>query len=230
MAGRCFLATFRPLVRTVAGRTAAQRYGLPPFIDGSCRREPDFESLFPSITATCRGGNFAPRLQVEDRVAYLTVKGKYTGDKVYGWRLVAVLRVCQRFSEHKDAVRWYTEQGCPLPSNCLAGDNSPKPWEVTNGDPPAEVKKRVNATSDPNLAIRLWDATYRRRVTECPVFLATKSEFLDLVSPPQLREREIVEVFGKVPATLNPPEISCERLERLLALATIRSTTSVDMG
>jgi hypothetical protein len=74
MTGRCFLATFHPLIRTSRGRKAVQEYRLPPFIDGSCRREPDFESPFPSITAICRAGNFAPRLRVDDQVVYLTVK------------------------------------------------------------------------------------------------------------------------------------------------------------
>lgn len=223
MSGRCFLATFQPLIRTVGGRTAAQRYSLPPFIDGSCRREPDFESLFPSITATCRAGNFAPRLQVDDGVAYLTVKGKYAGDEAPGWRLVAVLRVSRRFSDHNEAAGWYARQGCPLPSNCLVADNPPNAFELTNGNPPAKVKKRVAAESDFRLAVRLWDATYRRRVTKWPVFLATKAEFLELIRPPQLQEIDIVEVFGKIPATLNPPEITCHRLERLVKLATGRA-------
>ena len=82
MDGRCFLATFRPLIHSPGGRDAARRYGLPPFIDGSCRREPDLESPFPSITATCRAGKFAPRLVVGDRVAYLTVKGQELGASV----------------------------------------------------------------------------------------------------------------------------------------------------
>jgi len=202
MAGHCFLATFQPLIRTLAGRTAAQRYNLPPFIDGSCRREPDFESPFPSITATCRPGKFAPRLQVGDRVAFLTVKGKYAGDQAPGWRLVAVLRVSHRFSDHNEAAGWYARQGCPVPSNCLVNDNPAKPFELTNGNPPPEVKKRVSAESNFRLAIRLWDATYRRRVEVWPVFLATKAEFLELISPPQLRDVNIVEVFGKVPVRL----------------------------
>jgi hypothetical protein len=43
MAGRCFLATYRPLVKSLQGRQAMQHHGLPPFIDGcvgvseSCR-------------------------------------------------------------------------------------------------------------------------------------------------------------------------------------------------
>src|SRR5262245_28127631 len=104
MPQRCFLATFRPLIQTSDGRYAAKSNGLAPFIDGSCRREPDFESPFPSITATCRSGKFAPRLQVADRVAYLTVKGKYFNDRQPGWRLVAVLRVIERFETHTAAA------------------------------------------------------------------------------------------------------------------------------
>lgn len=223
MAGHCFLTTFQPLIRTVGGRTAAQRYNLPPFIDGSCRREPDFESPFPSITATCRAGNFAPCLHVGDRVAYLTVKGKYAGDQAPGWRLVAVLRVTHRFSDHSEAAGWYVLQGCPVPSNCLVDDNPAKPFELTNGNPPAKVKKRVAAESDSRLAIRLWDSMYRRRVAEWPVFLATKAEFLELMRPPQLRELDIVEIFDRIPATLNPPEISCDQLERLVEIATERA-------
>jgi hypothetical protein len=45
-----FYNSFRPLLNTREGRAAIERFGLPPFIDGSCRREPDFQSEFPSIS------------------------------------------------------------------------------------------------------------------------------------------------------------------------------------
>ncbi len=218
----CFLATFRPLIRTAAGRKAAECYGLPPFIDGSCRREPDFESTFPSITATCRAGNFAPRLQVGDRIAYLTAKGKYQADRTPGWRLVAVLNVCQRFSDHKEAAGWYSQRGLPVPSNCFVDGSQPRVFEFTNGDPPPEIKRRVAAESNYRLAIRLWDATYRARITRWPVFLATKAEFLELKHPPQLRDSDLLAVFGRIPSTLNPPEITRGQLDRLIELATSR--------
>src|SRR6266446_771339 len=118
MAERCFLATYRPLVKSLAGREAIRRHALSPFIDGSCRREPDFESRFPSITAACRGRNFAPRLQIGDRIAYLTVRGKYLSDHESGWRLVAVLKVIQRFPSHVTAASWYAGNKQALPSNC----------------------------------------------------------------------------------------------------------------
>jgi hypothetical protein len=224
MADRCFLATYRPLVKSLAGREAIRRHALLPFIDGSCRREPDFESRFPSITATCRAGKFAPRLRVGDRIAYLTVKGKYLGSREFGWHLVAVLRVIQHFESHNDAAAWYGQQNQPLPSNCFVHGNPPKPFELTNGDPPKEIKKQITAKSDFNRAVRLWDMTYRQRVAKWPVFLATEAEFIEMNHPRQLRDVQIREIFaGRIPSTLNPPKIACEQLERLVQLVTGRA-------
>lgn len=129
---------------------------------------------------SCRGGNFAPRLQVADRIAYLTVKGQYPGDPEGGWRLVAVLRISQLFASHDEAATWYKRQNQPLPSN----RSSPQ------------------------------------RVAKDPVFLITEAEFLELDEPAQLTETQMRAVFGDIPATLNPPRIACQRLERLIQLAT----------
>ena len=49
---KAYLVSYRPLSYNAYGRAAVYKYDLPPFIDGSCRREPDFESPFPSITCT----------------------------------------------------------------------------------------------------------------------------------------------------------------------------------
>jgi hypothetical protein len=219
MAGRCFLATYRPIVKTKPGRLAVQGCSLPPFIDGSCRREPDFESRFPSITATCRGRNFAPHLEVGDRVAYMTVKGKYTSDSQEGYRLAAVLWVIRRFASHEEAARWYREQDLPAPSNCLVDGNPPRAFELTNGDPPAVIKRRLAAEGDYARAIRLWDATYRGRVARFPALLATEAEFLELYHPPQLSVEQLCAIFGRIPGTRNPPQISSEQLERLMQAA-----------
>ena len=43
------LNSFRPLCMTDIGLRAVNDFDCPPFIDASCRREPDFESEFPSI-------------------------------------------------------------------------------------------------------------------------------------------------------------------------------------
>lgn len=192
---------------------------MPAFIDGSCRREPDFESRFPSITAACRGRNFAPRLHVGDRVAYLSVKHKYPGDAHSGWRLVAVLRVIRRFSSHEAAASWYRASGVPLPSNCIVDGNPPIEFVATNGNPPAEVRVRVCGEANPAKAVRLWDATYRRRVNRWPVFLLGEAEFRETVAPLQVLDADLREVFGRIPGTRNPPEIDCTQLARLLQVA-----------
>ncbi len=56
---------------------AISDYNFPPFIAGSCRREPDFENDFPSITSLCRQEKFAPLLFPNDVVVYITVKGDH---------------------------------------------------------------------------------------------------------------------------------------------------------
>lgn len=221
--GRCFLSAFRPLVGSASGRQALERHGLPPFIDSSCRREPDLESRFPSITAMCRAGHFAPRLEVGDHVAYLTVKGRYFDLIEPHWRLVAVLRVIRRFGSHSEAAAWYADQGSPLPSNCFVEGNSAQAFDRTNGHPPAEVKARLGVNDGPDRVVRLWDAGYRGRVTQWPVFIATEPEFLELHRPPAVQVHDLVATLGKVPGLQNPPAISCDRLAALIQLATART-------
>ena len=225
--GRCFLMTFRPLAVSPAGRAAARARRLPPFLDGSCRREPDFESTFPSITAICGAGNFASLLRVGDRVAYLTVKGRYPGNVESGWCFVAMLRVIRRFSTHRDAASWYRSKGHSVPGNCFVEGNPPIPLEFTNRRPPPKIRKLVVAEREPARTIRLWDAAYRQRVARWPVFLVTKAEFLELNKPPLMVAADMLEVFGVIPATLKLPEIGCERLARLLALAAGRRLESL---
>ncbi len=212
-------------MRSPDGREAVRRYSLSPFIDGSCRREPDFESPFPSITATCRGGNFAPRLAVGYRIAYITVQGRYFGLRELHWRLVAVLRVIHRFGSHVEAASWYAKQALSLPSNCLVEGNPPKSFELTNRDPPVSVKERILSENDPVRAVRLWDAGYRSRVAKWPVFLVTEPDFLDVTSPPKLNRADFEATLGRVPGTLNPPEISCSQLDALLQIVTRRHAT-----
>lgn len=211
-----YLASFRPLISTVPGRRAAQVFGLPPFIDGSCRREPDFQSPAPSITALCRAGKFAPRLVPGDRVAYVT--GRMSFGQAEGWALVALLRVHARFDSHPPAAEWYRERGYRLPNNCLVEGNPPEPFERTNGRPPVEVRERLG-TLGPERAVRLWDATYQRRAREHGVFLATSADFLELVTPPVLRRADLLAVFGRVPGTQNPGRVTPREYDALSALA-----------
>lgn len=208
-----FLCSYRPLVASRAGREVVARAALPPFIDGSCRREPDFQAAAPSISALCRAGKFAPRLWGGDRVAYITGQSLY--NRTLGWALVALLQVVERFESHDEAAQWYCARGFQLPSNCLVAGNPPQPFELTNRHPPAEVLARVNAEDDPVRAVRLWDATYARRAEMWPVFLACKAMFLELHNPPILRRKNIEAIFGRLPGTQNPPRILDEQFEAL---------------
>jgi hypothetical protein len=200
-----FLNSFRPLCFNKLGRTAIDRYGLPPFIDASCRREPDFQSPFPSISALCRGAMFAPRLRVGDTIVYMTVKGRYEPERFSHWRLVAMLRVVRRFESHEDAAAWYLNNGVAVPSNCLVEGNNPLPYDMTIGVIPPN---RFGSTSNTDALLRLWDRGYKERAAKWGVFLACEADYLELYQPPILTDETMLQIFGRIPPTLTPPPIS----------------------
>jgi hypothetical protein len=212
-----YLCSYRPICCNSAGRRALTSNGLPPFIDGSCRREPDLESEAPSISAICRLTKFAPRLQPGDGVIYITVKGQYDG--VDGWALVAVLNVVQSFRSHVEAASWYRLQGLTLPSNCLVPGNSPKEFHLTSRRLPKKIAARLGKEPDPAFAVRHWDHTYADRARNCGVFLACKADFLELWCPPVLQRRDLITIFGRVPGTQNPPKISRDEYLALMKFA-----------
>lgn len=191
-----FLCSFRPLVSTAAGRAAAKTYGLPPFIDGSCRREPDLQHRFPSISALCRTTKFAPRIFKQDHIAYITVK-----DPNIPRKLVACLEVMERFENHLDAAKWYKNNG-GLPSNCMVQGNRPAP---------------IEHTSSPNEDLSSWEEFYLDRSKTCGVFLACKVEKISLFDPPSV---DLEFIFGRTPATRTPPQIKQEEYEKLLQVFT----------
>ena len=127
------LSTYRPLCINEHGRQAVELYDIPPFIDSSCRRDPDLENPAPSITSLCRGENFAPHLRVGDVVVYMTRTGDYdiysTGRRV----LTAVLEVEEIYPTHEAAAQWYRAKGMTLPSDCMVAGNPPFRWEQTAG-------------------------------------------------------------------------------------------------
>lgn len=196
-----FLTTYQPLIHSQAGKQAAAKYGIPPFVDRSCRREPDFESVYPSITAICRGKIFAPRLSEGDIVVYLTKKDAYLSKEEVR-HLVAVLQVVKRFETHEDAANWYRERNLPLPSNCMVP-----------GNPPVEFDK--TAPSRKVSSLRAWDAKYRLRVRDNPVFLICNPLYRELHNPPIITQEMLNLIFGKPPATRNPPKISPEQYQQL---------------
>src|SRR5262249_11813717 len=167
--------------------------GVVQFIDSFCRREQDFQSKFPSISALCRFDKFAPRLREDDIVVYLTVKKRYLDASEAHWRLTAILQVLKRFESHKDAAAWYREHGLDLPSNCMVAGNPPIP---------------LDQTSAPHDSVKEWDRVYRFRARECPVFLACNAVHLELHNPPTVKKQMMLDVFGRFPATQNPPSIT----------------------
>lgn len=156
-------------------------------------------------------------------MAYLTAKGKYDGDREFGWRLVAILSVTHRFANHREAADWYLQNGCPLPSNCMVAENPPKRLDLTHRIVPKEVRDKVDVSSDPELAIRYWDGLYKCRAKTCPLFVITKAELLELENPLQVLKRDFLEVFGRVPGMQNPPRKTSAELDRLVALAQSRN-------
>jgi len=206
-----YLASFRPLCSTRHGRAAVDALEIPPFVDGSCRREPDLEHEKPGISALCRGSRFAPRLKIGDRVAFVTTRGRYLDDEDAGWRLVALLQVLHRFASHREAATWYRNEGLRLPSNCVIPGNRPLPLERTLG--PSGYRGCSGAS-----VIEQWDAEYQQRAKKCPGFLVCTPLMVELCSPAKIHTKDWLKWCGKVPGTQNPPEISEALWDRLRGL------------
>jgi hypothetical protein len=201
-----FLNSYRPLIRYVEGQQAISAFHLPPYLDYSCRREPDFMSTYPSISALCRVKKFAPRLHEGDSAVYITCKGSYQGIKPSHWRLVAILEVLKRFESHADAAHWYSNQEIALPRNCMVEGNPPLPIELTA------------SITEFGTDLRRWDLAYQLRARKCGVFLACKPQFLELYNPPIITEEIMCAAFNRIPGTQNPPTISRVEFEKLKGL------------
>jgi hypothetical protein len=151
-----YLNSYAPLVISRAGRLASDLHGLPPFIDGSIRREPDLEHKDPGISCLCRGGNFAPRLRVGDIVAYMTKKASF-GQRTPQRRLTAILQVRHVFQTHREAAAWYRQRNLALPSNCMVSGNAAIPLDHSHRG------FRISKCSGDTAKHRARDAAYRRR-------------------------------------------------------------------
>ena len=204
-----FLNSFNPLVRFPSGRRAIAEHQLPPFVDYSCRREPDFESNYPSISALCRIDKLVSRVHPGDIVVYLTNKDRCLGVEPGHRRLVAILAVLERFESHTQAAVWYQARGERLPVNCMVAGNPPLVIDRTA--PITEFK------SD----LRRWDLEYHRRARRCGIFLACTARYLELHNPPIVIDDMLRTAFGRVPGTQNPPEVSVEALAALRQLCRV---------
>ena len=197
-----FLNSYKPLCYFKEGRTAIKEFGFPPFIDASCRREPDFQSKFPSISALCRIEKFVPRLDVGNSIVYMTTQGKYKPENFLHWRLTAILKVLHRFESHREAADWYQENSLPLPSNCIVPQNPCLPYQKTGG------AKDLRYVFPIEKRLKKWDGEYKRRMRICGIFIVCQAEFLELYNPPILTREKLRQIFDGIPGTQNPPQIS----------------------
>lgn len=220
---KILLNTYRPLNLTQFGSEASIKFNIPSYVDGSCRREPDFESKYPSITALCRGRACAPRLFEGDRIVYLTVKKDYDniGDEHY--RLTAILKIYKRFENHQDAASWYLKNKIQLPSNCLIDGNPPLSIEKTAGLKSTQMKRIMNhdeSTRNKQLSkmLKEWDDEYWEKTKKYPVFLVCKKIFIELNNPPIFTIKDLIKIFKKVPVTRTPPEITKSEYKKILTI------------
>ncbi|RNI22657.1 hypothetical protein [Rufibacter latericius] len=224
---KIYLNSFRPLCMTPLGKLATTKHGHPPFIDASCRREPDFEHATPTISAICRQGMFAPRLRENDLVVYMTVKRRYGSDKSPSNRLIAILQVDWVFPTHQHGKEWFEAEGMALPSNCMVKGNEPYPFDHTAGNFEKALDLRAFMKRDTERQQKVgarrvvhWDNNYKYKADNWSMLIKTKPLYIEVNDPVPLHKETLLEIFGgKVPNTRNPKAISLRQLADLAFLA-----------
>jgi hypothetical protein len=192
-------------------------HGLPEFVDGSCRREPDLESRKPSITALCRAHMFVPRLKLGDEIVYITVKSTFGETSQPHNRLVAQLQVIHISPTHDVAAQWYSAQELPVPSNCMVTGNRPKPYDQTSGRNGRGWKNHPES-----VRLQWWDGEYRKRAKEIGCVVHCEAHWIELENPPRLDAQDFRAAFGYVPGTRTPPELPCEAVHKLVDVCLAR--------
>jgi hypothetical protein len=181
-----YLLSYSPLANTRSGRTVAARNGIPPYVDASCRREPDFELAAPFISGLCRP-KFIGRLAVEDVMVYVS---KTSAIRKEGRRLVAVLQLNRVFRSHSDAGAWYQTNHFRVPYSCIVSGNPPLPIHLT--EPKMTRKKYADS--------KVWDrAVYVPRARACVQCFSCSALFLDLHDPPAIGDEFWIQWFGSDP-------------------------------
>lgn len=206
-----YFNSYAPLAISPAGRAASLELNIPPFVDGSIRREPDLEHRFPSISCLCRAGKFAPRLGPGDVVVYLSKKNRYGACEAQR-HLTAVLEVLHKFGSHEAAAAWYCEQDLPLPNNCLVPGNDAKPFYRSH----RRVEREANS-SDAKTH-RQWDRAYHDRAKLHPQMVVCKPLFVDLTwDSPIVTDDDLTIALDHVPGMQNPGRLPLQLLDRLAA-------------
>jgi hypothetical protein len=183
-----YLLSYVPLANSTEGRAVATRNRIPPYVDASCRREPDFELASPFVSGLCRP-SFVATLNVGDLLVYMT---KMSAVHRSGRRLVAVLELVRAFGSHADAAIWYRANGFRLPHSCIVPGNDPLPIALTN---PKMTKGTALFTDS-----KLWDrAVYAPRAKNCVKCFAATALFLRLDIPPTVTDEFWTQTLGGDP-------------------------------
>lgn len=185
----------------------------PPYLDSSCRREPDFEHPFPAITGLCRKGKTASFL-VGERVAYFTVGRAH--------HLTAIFKIEASFSSHEEAnTRWYQPHSLRPPRNVIVHGSEPVPYEVTCGFYKGENKVivRPGEGRDPVQLVQEWDGLYRKRMSEAQHVHVCRVLFVEVEHPPVLTKDGAARVFPgrRFPGTQNPKKENERVIDALAA-------------
>ena len=207
-----YLNSYAPLVASKAGREASKesQTKLPPFIDGSIRREPDLECAYPGISCLCRAGKFAPRLKVYDLVGYMTRKASYGTGRAHR-RFTALLRVIETLDSHKAAATWYAERNVTLSNNCMVSGN-----EANELDHSHRIFKASGCAGDARTH-KEWDLSYHARARKYPRFVICEPVFINVSwDAPEATDKLLKAVFGRIPGTQNPACFTCDKAIKLL--------------
>ena len=215
-ANAVYLVTFAPLAKTQAGRQAIARFGLPPFIDGSIRREPDFQHPLPAMTCLCRADKFVPRLRTGDLVVHMTQRSAFGLGRIQQ-RLVSVLRVIAECGSHDEAAAYYRDHGMKLPGNLLVDGNGPEPFNRSHQEHSAKPGCVAVATE--------WDRSYQARATRYPQVRICRPVFCCVNwEAPEVTEQHLRRAFGRIPGTQNPGKNSIDELQQMFGALGIRAT------
>ncbi len=198
-----YLNTFVPICFNSIGRNNAFAHSLPLFIDGSCRREPDFQNPFPAITQLCRPGKLVPRLSVGDLVIYLTKLGNY-GNPPAHWNFIAILEVLSLQQNHSSAADYYLANNIPISQNIICNHTAPFTLNMTHG-----LSGFPHDNLNPNRIISIWNNSYINRANNFPKVAITSvwKDHLNLNNPPQITHQMMMDIFNRIPGTQNPPKL-----------------------
>ena len=225
------LVTYKPLCYTLLGIEAIKNSKLNPFIDYSCRREPDLEHKFPSISSLCRNSKLAPHLKKNDIVIYLSVPRKYKASECYlnknTYKLVAILKVLHTCKNHEEAKEWYSSKHLPIPSNCMVKGSHPVDFSQTGGNfkNQREIINYLNYNQNPkmlkrNFCRRLinWDAEYQKRANDYPQFNITEVIYNEINSPIEVLRSDLIKWFDSLPRTQTPKIVNENQFENFMNL------------